>query len=255
MRALVFSLALLAPGLAAAQVYVGSARYTEGTETSSAPEREVSPQSWALEAKFSPYLPPLDQEFGEGGATPFGDVFGDKRAVMGRLELSYQAFRVKDILSVGPGLSVGAYQKKGFGLDAAGNATEDENIFRVFPFGLSAVARVDVLNNRYGVPFVPFVKAGLESYLWSNRKNGDIVTFPSGAEVRGVTWGFSGRAGLALDLNVIDPKSAINFDHNFGVNHSYLFGEFEFAQVNDFGSDASFDFSTSLFNFGLALEF
>jgi hypothetical protein len=254
MRGLIVgALAALAPGLAAAQVYVGPSVYSEG-ESGAGSGRSESPQSWALEAKFSPYLPPIDQEFGEGGATPFGDIFGNSPSVMGRLELSYQALRLGDVLSLGPGFSVGAFQKKGQGIAADGSRV-DENVFRVFPFGLDAVARVDFLSRRYGVPLVPFGKIGLDSYLWSNRKNGDLVKFPNGNDVRGSTLGFSGSAGLAFDLNVLDPNSAVNFDHSAGVNHSYVFGEVEFAQINDFGATNSFDFSTTLLNFGLALEF
>lgn len=247
---------LLAPGVVSAQVYIGPAKYNAGVSTGKNDTRTASDQSWALEVKFSPYLPALDEDPTlPDGETPFADIFEDKKRIMFRTALEYQALRLGQVASLGAGLGVGFYQAKGFGLDNAGAPTEDVNKFRVVPFALDAVLRVDYLVNK-GVPLAPFVKGGLDAYYWTNKKNGDFTKFAqSGNNVQGATFGFHGAAGLALDMGFLDPNGAINMDHNFGVNHSYLFAAVEASKVNDFNSGKSFDFSATLFNIGIAAEF
>jgi hypothetical protein len=247
---------LLAPGVVSAQVYIGPAKYTTGASTGKNDTRTASDQSWALELKFSPYLPALDNDPTlPDGERPFFDIFGDQKRIMLRAELEYQALRLGPVASLGAGFGVGFYQAKGFGLEADGDPSTDENKFRVVPFALDAVLRVDYLVNN-GIPLAPFVKGGLDAFYWGNKKSGEFTKFAqSGNDVRGVTFGFHGTAGLALDMGFLDPNGAINMDHNFGVNHSYLFAAVEASQVNDFNSGKSFDFSATLFNVGIAAEF
>jgi hypothetical protein len=247
---------LLAPGVVSAQVYIGPSKYTAGVSTGKNDTRTASDQSWALEIKFSPYLPALDEDTTlPDGETPFADIFSDNKRIMARAQLEYQALRLGQVASLGVGFGAGFYQAKGFGLDANNAPTEDINKFRVVPFALDAVLRVDYLVNK-GVPLAPFVKGGLDAYYWGNRKNGDFTKFAqSGNNVQGATFGYHGAVGLALDMGFLDPNGAINMDHNFGVNHSYLFAAVEASEVNDFNSGKSFDFSATLFNIGIAAEF
>lgn len=242
----------LLPGLASAQVYIGNSRYGAGAKGGGI-ERQQSPQNFALEVKVAPYLPPLDNDPALGGETPFTDIFGDQKALMGRISLEYQALRLGPFASIGAGVGIGAYQKKGFGLDDAGQPTEDANLFRVIPLSANAVLRFDYLQS-FGVPFVPFAKAGFDYYYWSNKKNGEFTRFPNGAPVQGGTMGFHANLGLALNLNVLDPSGGISMDQSFGINNSYLFAELEVSQINDFGA-GGFDFSSSFFDVGLAFEF
>jgi hypothetical protein len=240
------------PGAALAQVGPGRYGQGEGKDV----RRQQSPQSFALEVKLSPYLPPLDaNDASLGGATPFTDIFGTKNALMARFELDYQFLRLGRFASLAAGAGVGVYQKTGFGLDENGDPTEDENLFRVVPLSASAVLRGDYLLQAFQVPLVPFAKVGLDYYYWSNKKNGEFTKFPNGNDVRGGTAGVHANLGLAFDLNALDPKGGVGMDHSFGINHSYLFAEAELAQVNDFNSGESFDFSTTLINIGLAFEF
>jgi hypothetical protein len=251
MRIHVLLALFLAPSAVFAQVYVGPSQYNSGASN----ERPVTSQSWALEFKFSPYLPALDNDPTlPEGETPFADIFGDKRKLMFRTELEYQALRLGPVGTLGAGFGVGAFQVKGLGLDADGNPTEDVNKFRVFPFALDAVLRIDYLLSKK-VPLAPFAKGGFDMYYWNNRKNGEFTKFPSGNNVQGTTLGFHGAFGLAFDLGVLDPNGAVNMDHNFGVNRSFLFAAAEFTRVNDFNSGQSFDFSSTLLNVGITAEF
>lgn len=97
---LALALSLLLPALAHAQA-------------------DESPQRFALEIKFGPYVPHIDDSPGLGGNTPFSDLFGDKDAPKGALpsysllsqvEFDYQFFRRFGTLGVG--LSAGFFQKK-----------------------------------------------------------------------------------------------------------------------------------------------
>src|SRR5688572_471921 len=149
---------LFAPSAALAQVYLGPSQYNSGNTSNTKNVRPTTSQSWALEFKFSPYLPELDNDPTlPDGETPFEDIFGDKRKVMFRTQLEYQALRLGPVGTLGAGLGVGAFQVKGFGLDADGDPSTDVNKFRVFPFALDAVIRIDYLMQKR-VPVAPFLK-------------------------------------------------------------------------------------------------
>src|SRR5690349_4951514 len=123
----------LLPGFAAAQVYLGNNTYGSNQPK---PEEEKASGHWAVGLKFAPYLPALDDDPALGGEEPFGDIFGDERKIMTRFDVEYQALRLGPVATLGGGLGIGFYQKKGFGRDGQGNQTEDENRFKIYPFAL-----------------------------------------------------------------------------------------------------------------------
>jgi hypothetical protein len=105
-RQIVFGAALALSSLCAAS---GSARA----------ERVWSPQRFAFELKFGPYLPAIDQSAGLNGRTPFSDQFGapdskageaPSRGLLTQGEFDYQFFHKFGVLGVG--LSAGYYQIK-----------------------------------------------------------------------------------------------------------------------------------------------
>lgn len=76
-----------------------------------------SPQRFALEIKFGPYVPAIDSSAGLNGATPFSDLFGDfsaqkgespSRGLLSQVEFDYQFLRRFGILGVG--VSAGYYR-------------------------------------------------------------------------------------------------------------------------------------------------
>jgi hypothetical protein len=61
-------------------------------------------------------------------------------------------------------------------------------------------------------------------------------------------------AGVSLLLDVLEPRFARDFDTSLGVNHSYLFAEYTYAKVNNFGGEG-FNLSDRYWMFGLALDY
>lgn len=84
----------------------------------SAVQAAATPQRFALEIKFGPYLPALDKTAGLGGRTPFSNLMGDPndpygspppRGLLSLAEFDYQFFNKFGILGVG--ISGGYYRR------------------------------------------------------------------------------------------------------------------------------------------------
>ena len=130
----------------------------------------------------------------------------------------------------------------------------------IMPFTIQLVYRFDWLAQKYKVPLVPHLKAGFDYYLWWIENGvGDVANKPTSTGAnqygRGGTWGGHVSVGLAFLLDVMAPKMAQTFDVDVGVNNSYIFFEYVWSWVNDFGTSSSMDLSSGMFVGGLAFEF
>jgi len=217
---------------------------------------QESPQHMASEFRFGLYQPSIDGEF-PGSSGPYKTSFGDQSLWMFTGELDYQFWR--------PFGSLGAYGNAGFGwvtghgIEADGTQSSDKTSMRMLPFDVGLVYRFDVLATRFKIPLVLALKGGLTYALWwITNGSGDASTWtdPSGTsyDAAGGTWGLRGAVALHLLLDIFEPHTAKVFDNELGVNHSYLFVEYGYRWLNDFGSDSSFDLSDDGFTFGLAFE-
>ncbi|MFL5318679.1 MAG: MXAN_2562 family outer membrane beta-barrel protein, partial [Myxococcaceae bacterium] len=124
---------------------------------------------------------------------------------------------------------------------------------KVLPLRVLGIYRFDYAALHWGVPLVPYAKLGLVYDLWWATK-GDGVEFVNGERAAGGKWGYSFTGGLSLLLDVLEPRLARDFDVDLGVNHSYLFAEYTYENVDDFGS-GGLDLSSRHWMFGLALEY
>jgi hypothetical protein len=70
----------------------------------------------------------------------------------------------------------------------------------------------------------------------------------------GGTGGLHGTIGLRFLLDVLEPMAARSFDIEMGVNHSYVFAEYQGRYLNDFGSAKSIDLSDGVVSFGFAFD-
>ena len=52
-----------------------------------------------------------------------------------------------------------------------------------------------------------------------------------GTGVRGTAFGMAGTVGLSIMLDMLDERLARDFDSSVGVNHTYIFGEFNFQEM------------------------
>ncbi|HLM46003.1 MAG TPA: MXAN_2562 family outer membrane beta-barrel protein, partial [Myxococcaceae bacterium] len=106
---------------------------------------------------------------------------------------------------------------------------------------------------RWGIPLVPYVKPGLVYMPWWITKGGELENLADG-KAQGGKLGWEVSGGVSFLLDVLEPRLARDFDSDLGVNHSYLFAEYTYAKVNNFGGPG-FNLSDSYWMFGLALDY
>ena len=116
-----------------------------------------------------------------------------------------------------------------------------------------AVYRFDYPALHWGVPLVPYVKAGLTFEPWWSNKGGG-VEYSMGTRGAGYKGGYGGVVGLAFMLDYAEAALGRDFRSDFGIFHSYLFAEFSDWQVRSFKM-SGLNLSSQYFMFGFALEF
>jgi len=257
--ALIASAALLSlalPANAWAQSYEDDPTAPSWRRQSSG-HRFESPQNYALEVRFGPYHPNVDDEF--GGTGPYEEVFGNSTRWYIGLELDWQAIRIPHFGSIGPGFSWGYTRSKAKakrrdnGLDSA----EDTTLW-IMPMYAVGVLRVDVLANEVGIPLVPYVKLGLGYALWKTSDASGTSTYETGdglVEGKGRSYGWHFAPGIALQLDPFDQHAARQLDNSVGVNHSYAYLEWMRSSLDGFGANDQLRVGTSTWVAGLAFEF
>lgn len=256
-----------------------------------APHNYQSSQWFAFELKFGPYSPNIDASPGLHGNTPFADLFppaaGKTRPpgrLLTQLEFDYQ-FLHRWYGNFAIGHSVGYYRRTthsfAYNTDpTTGNMQSpcstqvtgscirsgDSTALNVVPLSIMGVYRFDYLANRFKVPFVPYFKVGLAYYVWWIENGGGFLSIaqysppgsPPGAKSDsgfGGTWGWTLNPGGAFLLDVLDPTAARTIDAELGINHTYLFVELHYANINGFGAANKLNLSDTTLNAGIAFEF
>ncbi len=252
-------------------------------------EPKESPRWFQLELKFGPYSPNIDASAGLHGH-PFAEVFdtGSNHGrppgrLLGGVEFDFEFFHRFGTLAVGGYAGITRRSSHGLeyilGTGATGTTTltpcapaqsncvasGDTTTLTVIPLELLAIYRFDMLALRWHVPLVPYFKVGLAYYIWWIENGGgafSIASYPpnpakgqSTDKGYGGSFGFVLRPGLAFMLDVLDPSAARTMDQETGINHSYLFVELHYADVNGFGASNKLTLSDTTLATGLAFEF
>jgi len=223
---------------------------------SSQTARAESPRSMMLELHVGAYTPNVDSQFAD--AQPWQDIFGTKSMTLLRMHLDYQLWQAHGSLAIGGGIGYGWIT--GNALDADGEFTQDEVGFKTVPMTASLVYRWDWPAVRFSFPLVPYLKAGLTAVgWWTTNARGEIANVRGpdgkGRVGQGITFGWHAGGGLQFLLDILSPGMAREFDNEVGVNNSYIFAEFMYSDVSDFGSDSSIRLGDTAFSFGLMFEF
>lgn len=279
-----FTLALSAP--AGADYGSGGSSGSAPTFGENTPRNYQSSQWFALEIKFGPYSPNIDASPGLNGKTPFKDLFpanpGKSRPparLLTQAEFDVQIFR-RWYGNFGIGHSIGYYRRSthsfAYDMTSGSNAScnadpaqpnacqrsGDTTALNVVPLTLMGVYRFDLLATRWKIPFVPYFKIGIAYYAWWIENGGgsfSIANFPRGGGQSdsgfGGTWGWVMNPGGAFLLDVIDPSAARTIDAELGINHTYLFCEFHYADITGFGANNKMNLSDTTLNAGIAFEF
>lgn len=216
-----------------------------------------SSQNFGFSLHFGPYRPEVDSEFGNRrNPGPYQLIFGSGSKLLSQADFEYQFLHTHGTLGVG--LSAGYFSATGKArlADYSGAESNDDSRLRLIPLAASLVYRFSVLNDRYGIPFAPYAKAGFDYVIWAvNDGNGRIVSDGNNGKARGATLGWHGTLGLSLVLDFMDPDAAHEFDSDTGVNHTHLFFEYTKATVNGLGEAHKLRVGDTTWNMGLLFEF
>jgi hypothetical protein len=139
----------------------------------------------------------------------------------------------------------------------------DENKFRLVPMALTGTYRFTWFDDNYGVPVVPYVRAGLAYYLWWVSVNGSLAAVCKDADAMppcertkalGASFGLTGSIGLAIRAERIDGPTAMSMQQS-GIQHAGIYAELSLAKVDGFGSDRKLSVGDATWFAGVNFEF
>jgi hypothetical protein len=246
----------------------------------------VPPPRFEGAIKLSPYYPLIDSDADANGsyATYFGSSKGGifSKGSRLRIDVSGDVYVLRDYGLLGFNGTVGFWQAQGYARicqaaapPAMGNTCDTGNIdsapqssdkvlFTIIPLSVGVVYKLDVFWRRFGVPLIPFVRAGIDAYFWrvdAGNKQARTADAKYTHDLKpngyggGATFGFHVNPGIAFALDVIEPNAARRAYTFMGIKGSYVTFEWMFAQINDFYSKNSWNLSQSTFLAGIAIEF
>jgi hypothetical protein len=199
------------------------------------PNRYESPQYGALELRFGPYNPKVDENT---SGPVYSDFFGDGQRYMFGIEFDWQSWRMPHVGTLGVGLGWGYTQMSATNLIPEGGDTSQnalisqESSLHIMPFYGVGVLRVDTFARNFHIPLVPYAKFGLAYALWWVTDGIDTATNDAGVKGKDDSLGLHAAVGGMFLLDILEPSVARSADADGGVNNSYIF--FEWA-VSDYG--------------------
>jgi hypothetical protein len=246
-------------------------------------ERQEERSYWNFETRMGPYVPSVDDEFRDSGssARPFETTFGKGPFLMTQLSLDRFFLFPEGQLGVTASIGFMGKKKNAFQVDGNGNVVLDEDgdpvrspgdktAFRLMPTSIGAVYRATILDDQFGIPLVPYGKAGIAYYLWwITDPSGGIAEAPTpdcmdagepgskctGSRARGGSFGLQASLGLAIRAERIDPDAAFALRNEMGIEHAGFFAEVSWAQVDGFGADNKLSVGDATWYGGINFEF
>ncbi len=229
--------------------------------------------NYNIEFRVGPYQP----DFGDASEQAFFETFFGEKAgfvsvsnesMMLNLEGAYY-FMKGDAGLVGLTGGVGWWSKEGktrkctdasginiactfatIGDSADGN---DKTRFATLPLSLGLVYRFDQLKRHLYVPFVFYVKGGLDYVFWWSSSSGERELL-NGESASGGTFGYHGALGVAFNLDWLEPSAARKSSSQNDVVDAYIFFEARRSWIDGFGDSTRVDFSDTYGQLGLAIE-
>jgi hypothetical protein len=262
---------VLAPGIAAADDFMP---YWEDPAEEEPGLDAASNVRWHTGIRVGPYTPDIDLQFpvnartGKGPyAAMFGDYYIDKNGngiaddnerskrnvwqVLPMLDVDRIVWR--GFGQIGVGGSIGYMQKTANAYEM-GTSQDDErrlrspsakNTFRLIPLAATVTYRFTYLDDQFGVPVIPYARAGLSYYTWwikGPKKTAEVCEGASSTmcdpdKAYGGTPGVQVSAGLAIRAERIDAAAARSM-RNSGIQHAGFYGEVFWGRVDGFGSSS-----------------
>lgn len=233
--------------------------------------RKASRQRFALEFKMGPYLPAVDRRYEGAGFGPYATIFGrtdslgntndrPKQGVMPVLGFEWQFLHAAGPLAIGTQVAFFRDTAKALLVepDDDGNvrSAADDTAFGMVPLALLLSYRFEYMADKLRVPIVPYAKGGLAyAFWWTKDGNGNISRNSMGEKGSGGVAGWQVNAGAMIRLDFLEPNAAIRFDQLSGINHTYIFGEYQLSRIANFGAGNSIALGDGTWFAGLAIEF
>ncbi len=244
----------------------------EDQANSAAPE-ENPLSHWQLGFRIGPYTPNIDGQLGLNPG-PYAAAFGGYTLMP---TIDFDRFLWSNQYGqLGVGISVGYMGKSAHAFQDGQDPNNphsmrspgDTTAFHMIPTALTAVYRFTYLDDNYGIPIVPYVRAGLSYYIWwINSPSGGfarVCTDPTVMEpgctgssqdtAEGASAGFEGALGIAVRAERIDESAASSM-HDAGLLHIGFYAELHMAKVDGFGSATKLDVSDTTWFAGINFEF
>ncbi len=255
--------ALEAPALAQEQVDVDWRQHDRGDHFDR--DKPKFPQ-FVFDLRFGGYTPRIDSEPSLGGKTPYADVFGSGPKFMLGFEVDWIPIRIPYVGAIGPGVSfgwVGSSALAKIDLDSnsqTGNCkgtldgcySAESTTLTLLPLSAMVVLRIDDPLARFGVPFVPNLKVGIDGTIWWA---GTASPKTQPVSPSGWSWGEHLAVGAALSLNWLDPQAVNRSREASGVRDFYVFGEIADYDVGLLGSSKQLNVGSTTWVVGASVDF
>lgn len=211
-------------------------------------DSEPAGTAWHVGLRAGPYTPAIDAQLGGAAPGPYEAMFGGY-AILPALDVERVLWQGLGQLTVGGSVGYMGKNARAY-IDSTDNnslpredrmRSSDRAKFRLIPTSLTAGFRFTALDDRYGIPLVPYVRGGLAYYLWwVEAPDGGVARACTGGDAcneekgRGGSLGLVGSIGLAIRAERIDDESAAAMREG-GVQHAGFYAELQGGWVNDFG--------------------
>lgn len=245
--------------------------YWEDTDPSNNQDRSLADQAglikWHAGIRLGPYVPDIDKQFGMSPG-PYEQMFGGFHVLP---MLDVDRILWTGYGQVGVGVSLGYMSKNARAFVLGSDPADPErprdraarNTFRLVPFALTGTYRFTALDDDYGIPVVPYIRAGLAYYLWWIKAPGgglaSVCKDPTAEmcsknKALGASLGVTGSIGLAIRAERIDASTAMSMQQS-GIQHAGIYAELSIAKVDGFGSDSKLSVGDKTWFAGVDFEF
>jgi hypothetical protein len=267
LRALPIVGALIAVWPGAAHAGGNTPYWEDAAVDSDAAADEANAVTWIAGVRVGPYTPDIDRQLGTTAGGPFATYF-KSALILPMLDVDRVLW--SGFGQLGVTLSLGYTQRKAKALDPKTQLPVDGSYtaFHVVPTSLSASYRLTVLDDRWGVPIIPYARAGLAYSVW-------WITDPAGNFAKvckdasaveptcamsgqnralGGSLGVIGALGVSIRAERIDAQAAQSMRQS-GIEHAGIYGEVSISKVDGFGSKTKLAVGDRTWFAGVNFEF
>jgi hypothetical protein len=169
-------------------------------------------------------------------------------------------------VQLGVGVSGGYYAKSADAYVVGSSPSDPDrprsegatNTFKMIPLSVTGLARLTVLDDRWGIPVVPYVRGGgAYNVWWVRTATGDLAMTDCDTcddKALGASAGLVGAVGISIRGERLDHDALASM-RNGGVEHAGFYAELETSWVDGFGNEARLSLGDTTWYAGIDFEF